>query len=284
MTDVMRTPDVCGQCFAALEFSPHVVAVDMHDGNIILRRLLSKAGELDRKDIVCRKVFLLLVCERSHEFVHERLLHIRLSASRGEGWMQFGGNFPRAEAAVHPCVCRLPVLTAREGQPGVGDVDCWKDGVLPLLELVEEGVQPLLSNVASVRRKFECPNCRAGTKSGGMDQEFLRERGDDGGQKMVVHMLRKEKERLAAADVAHTRYCRHGRPVGVLRPLPRCIVECIRSQDFTHCRQKHLLKDSVHEIGCTDVCLELIAREDVLLYGARIKEYCLVLHSPTSST
>ena len=81
VTDVMRTPDVCGQCFAALEFSPHVVAVDMHDGNIILRCLLSKAGELDRKDIVCRKVFLLLVCERSHEFVHERLLHIRLSTS-----------------------------------------------------------------------------------------------------------------------------------------------------------------------------------------------------------
>ena len=228
VTDATRTSDVCGQCFAALKFSPHVVAVDMHDGNIILRRFLSKAGELDGEVIASDKLFLLFGCESGHEFVHECLLHIRLSTSRRECGMQFGGDFPRAEATVHPCVCRLPGLAARKGQPGVGYVDCRKYGVLPLLESVEERVQPLRSNVASVRREFECAGRRTGMKPGCMDQELFRERSDDGGQDVVVHMLRKEKQCLAAADVAHTRRCRHGRPIGVLRPLPRHVIQCIR--------------------------------------------------------
>ena len=147
---------------------------------------------------------------------------------------------------------------------------------------MDERGEVLLSRKAAVRPEIELPDRRSRAQPRDTYEELFGKCGDNGAQRLVRGLRAEDEQGVAAADVTDARCRRHRIPARLLHVRPRLCIECICSQDIAYDGQEDIVKDTFDKIGRADVRFEPIAREDVALYGARIKEYRLIPHNPAS--
>ena len=140
----------------------------------------------------------------------------------------------------------------------------------------------MLLRKAAVCRKLDRTDRSPRAKPRGTDEEFLCECSDDGAQGFLRRVLPKEEQRVTAADIAHTRRDRELCPLRFIDILPCIGIQLILSKDLTHNGQQYVIKNTFNDVGCADVRFEPIACKDIVLDGARIKEYRLIFHCTAS--